>query len=176
MKEFIIINILLLLPLLTLEISEAQSNILRVVDGVASQDIGTLTISQVAGGLRIHGNLRNLPPGPHGFHIHEVNNLFNSCIAAGPHLNLQGTNHGSLLSSTRHTGDMGNIDTNSRGMTTIDVTVPGLQFEGNVNLVQRSIVVHENADDFGQGGVPASLTTGNSGGRIACGLIFETRP
>lgn len=42
---------------------------------------------------------------------------------------------------------------------------------GQHSVIGRSIVVHENVDDYGKGGHELSLTTGNAGGRLACGVI-----
>ena len=42
---------------------------------------------------------------------------------------------------------------------------------GRNDIVGRTVVIHERADDFGQTKNTESLTTGNAGGRIACGII-----
>ncbi len=42
---------------------------------------------------------------------------------------------------------------------------------GPLSVIGRAIVVHANRDDLGKGGHELSLTTGNAGGRVACGVI-----
>lgn len=42
---------------------------------------------------------------------------------------------------------------------------------GEYSVVGRSVVVHAKEDDLGEGGHADSLTTGNSGARVACGVI-----
>jgi superoxide dismutase, Cu-Zn family len=45
---------------------------------------------------------------------------------------------------------------------------------GDDSIVGRSCVIHKNEDDLGKGGHADSLTTGNSGPRVACGVIGLT--
>ena len=42
---------------------------------------------------------------------------------------------------------------------------------GPYSVIGRSIVIHEDPDDFGLGGHPDSLKTGHAGKRIVCGII-----
>ena len=87
-------------------------------------------------------------------------------------------NHGSPKSSMRHVGDLGNIFTNAEGNTDIeivDMTIT-LEANSNYNILNRAIVVHAGEDDLGLGGDSGSMSTGNAGSRLACGLILEERP
>ena len=43
---------------------------------------------------RITGELFNLSPGLHGFHVHELGDLSDNCAGAGGHYNPFGRNHG----------------------------------------------------------------------------------
>ena len=42
---------------------------------------------------------------------------------------------------------------------------------GPLSVIGRAVVVHADRDDLGKGGHELSLTTGNAGGRVACGVI-----
>lgn len=42
---------------------------------------------------------------------------------------------------------------------------------GQYSVIGRTMVVHQDVDDLGKGGHELSLTTGNAGARIACGVI-----
>lgn len=71
----------------------------------------------------------------------------------------------------RHVGDLGNIQANSAGEAVINITDNIISLRGCNNIIGRSIVVHSGEDDLGKGNSSLSLTTGNSGGRWACGVI-----
>ena len=75
--------------------------------------------------------------------------------------------HGAPTSSTRHVGDLGNIvSTTSTGITTISLSdsVISLKDGNTANILNRAIVIHQNADTF-------SGASGNAGSRISCGII-----
>lgn len=112
-------------------------------------------------------------PGFHGLHIHECGDISNGCESLGPHYNPRCARHGSPENDIdeRHAGDLGNIEADSNGrakfrFTDRVVTVP--------EIIGRSIVVTANADDFGQGNDETSLVDGNSGKRLACGIIARS--
>ncbi|KAJ2730279.1 hypothetical protein H4S00_000076 [Coemansia sp. D1744] len=72
---------------------------------------------------------------------------------------------------TRHVGDLGNIVAPSSGSTQVDIKDSQVSLFGEHSVVGRTVVVHVDEDDFGKGGHELSLTTGNAGGRLACGVI-----
>ncbi|VDM33470.1 unnamed protein product [Toxocara canis] len=123
--------------------------------------------------IQINGSLR-LMPGPHGFHVHERGDIGNGCSDAAAHYNPLGRVHGGpgeQFPTVRHVGDLGNIVTPATGVTMINQTYRGLGLSGPFSILGRTIVVHENVDDLGRGRSPLSNTTGNAGGRVACGII-----
>lgn len=46
-----------------------------------------------------------------------------------------------------------------------------ISLTGPQSIVGRSVVVHKNEDDFGRGGNAESLSSGNAGQRLACGVV-----
>jgi Cu-Zn family superoxide dismutase len=50
-------------------------------------------------------------------------------------------------------------------------TLVKLMSDAPNSVINKSIVVHAGEDDLGLGGDTGSTTTGNAGGRVACGVI-----
>uniref|UniRef100_A0A0K0DPA1 Superoxide dismutase [Cu-Zn] n=2 Tax=Angiostrongylus cantonensis TaxID=6313 RepID=A0A0K0DPA1_ANGCA len=132
-----------------------------------------LDLTERRGVVTITGNVSGLPVGPHGFHVHEFGDLGNGCLAAGDHYNPFRVNHGGPKNSRhkRHVGDLGNIVTPATGPTVINIRDSLIAFTGIRGIVGRAFAIHANRDDLGTGGNEGSLTTGNAGARLACGII-----
>jgi Cu-Zn family superoxide dismutase len=122
-------------------------------------------------GLQISAQLTGVPPGTHGFHIHEFGDCGDAGKAAGGHYNPHGTPHGFLPKDGEqkaHAGDMGNIEIGQDGSGTLTLTLPAASLStGEHNVGGRAVILHEKSDDFSQ-------PTGNAGGRIGCGIIAVT--
>merc|ERR1719219_540243 len=122
----------------------------------------------------LRGEIEGLEPGPHGFHIHEIGSTDEGCTAAGGHFNPLNRTHGSPTDADRHVGDLGNVRTpEGESITPIDIadSIITLSSDATENIVGRTLVIHEGEDDLGDGGTPDSGTTGNAGGRVACGIV-----
>ena len=102
------------------------------------------------------------------------------CKAAGGHFNPFSRSHGGPDDDARHVGDLGNIITpEGAETTTVDIVDDIITlFDGSEeNIASRTLVIHEGEDDLGDGGTPDSGTTGNAGGRVACGIVeLRARP
>jgi len=79
--------------------------------------------------------------------------------------------HGAPEDTVRHVGDLGNVQANAEGEATINITDSIISLTGTHSILGRSIVIHSGEDDLGKGDSPLSSTTGNSGDRLACGVI-----
>lgn len=138
------------------------------VEGVVSltqEDDGPTTVN-----VRITG----LTPGPHGFHLHEYGDTTNGCMSTGAHFNPNKMTHGAPEDEVRHAGDLGNIIANADGVAEATIVDTQIPLSGPNAVVGRALVVHELEDDLGKGGHELSLTTGNAGGRLACGMCSCT--
>ncbi|XP_075226305.1 copper chaperone for superoxide dismutase [Lycorma delicatula] len=121
----------------------------------------------------IEGTIDGLTPGEHGLHVHECGDITEGCNSVGDHLNLFGTKHGGPMdnSSNRHTGDLGNIIAEDDGRASFRLVDKLLKV---YDAIGRSIVVTSNMDDLGRGSSPISIVNGNSGERLACGVISRS--
>jgi Cu-Zn family superoxide dismutase len=115
--------------------------------------------------------VNNLPPGKHGFHIHAVGKCdppdFQS---AGGHFNPFGKKHGLKNPEGPHAGDLPNLEVGPDGKGKLETTVGGLTLgkEGLATLFGSNgtaVVIHAGPDD------EKTDPAGNSGARIACGVI-----
>jgi Cu-Zn family superoxide dismutase len=138
-------------------------------------DVGTATFTQVGNSVRVVLAMRGLPPGVKGVHLHAVGKCepppFTS---AGPHFNPTGKQHGALNPEGPHAGDLPNITIAADGTGRLETTTEGISLgTGPMSLFDAdgsSVVVHAAPDDF------KTDPTGNSGARLACGIVVKTAP
>lgn len=121
----------------------------------------------------IEGTVDGLDPGEHGLHVNECGDITNGCSSTGEHFNLKNTKHGApdADENNRHTGDLGNIKADSDGRATFRLVDRILKVW---DIIGRSIVVTAGQDDLGLGGNPQSQVDGNTGERLACGIISRS--
>ena len=131
---------------------------------------GTVRLTDTPQGLQVKTQFMGVPPGKHGFHIHEFGQCDDVAKSAGGHYNPMTQNHGDVLKSGVahvHAGDLGNVTIGKDGSGTSEAVIPGLTLaDGTHTVAGRSIVLHEKEDDL------TSQPAGNAGGRIACGPIL----
>ncbi|CAG0914389.1 unnamed protein product [Notodromas monacha] len=126
--------------------------------------------------VRITGEVKNLTQGLHGFHIHVYGDVGRNCAAAAGHFNPHQLKHGAPSANERHIGDLGNIRADETGVARVESLDPLVTLFGDHSVLGRGVVVHAGEDDLGLGGDEGSATTGNAGGRVACGVIGIVDP
>lgn len=134
------------------------------------QNIGTATIQRADGGIRIEVQMSQLPPGTHGIHIHTVGKCEGPAFtSAGSHLNPTSKKHGKDNPEGPHAGDLLNIQVEASGNGKASLLAPDVTLGDGPNSLFHeggtAIVIHEKADDY------KTDPTGNSGARIACGVV-----
>lgn len=132
-----------------------------------SKTFGEATFEQVGDKVRVVIFVQGLKPGQeHGLHIHEGSACGPDGMAAGGHFNPHGKAHSRHTDANRHAGDLPSLKAAKNGRAKVDVELDGLSIgSGAGNVIGRTVVVHADPDDF------RTQPTGNSGARIACGVI-----
>ena len=100
--------------------------------------------------------------------MHETGLCTPNFEAAGAHFNPGNRQHGFRNGQGPHAGDMPNIHVSPSGALTVELLLAGVTLSGERALLDgdgAALVVHANADDY------ATEPSGNSGERIACGVI-----
>lgn len=165
-------------PAATPSMGEPLTVDLTTVDGDV---IGSATFVPSPSGVVItlqstsEGSGSGLEPGSHGVHIHETgicdpsgDTPFDS---AGGHFNPTGASHGAPEDPDSHAGDLGNFEVDEVGTFGLQVSTDKVSLEpGAENSLAdddgSAIIVHAGEDDL------QTDPSGESGDRIACGVIF----
>jgi Cu-Zn family superoxide dismutase len=144
---------------------------MKTLDGRAA---GTVEFMQTRHGALIVFDLRGLSPGAHAIAIHTSGNCDAKAkfTSAGPHYAPSPRQHGLLAKGGPHPGDLPNqwaaSDGTLRASTLTNTITLG---NGTKSIFDRdgaAILVHASADDY------VTQPAGNSGDRIACGVIVRT--
>jgi len=130
--------------------------------------IGEVTFEQQGDKVRVLANVQGLKPGAeHGFHIHEAGDCSAAdASSAKGHFNPTGKAHGNPAAPDHHAGDLPALKAGKDGRAKLDTTITGVTLvPGPTSIVGRGLVIHADPDDY------TSQPAGNSGARIACGVI-----
>jgi Cu-Zn family superoxide dismutase len=118
--------------------------------------------------VRLTVRLEGLKAGAeHGFHIHEKGDCSSGDgMSTGGHFNPTGKPHGRHDEAERHAGDLPSLKADASGRVDATFVLSGLSIgSGASDIVGRGLIVHAQPDDY------RTQPTGNSGARIACGVI-----
>ncbi len=133
-------------------------------------EIGELRFIEGPSGVLIEIEARDLPPGPHGLHLHTVGSCADEFMASGGHMNPFGKKHGLLNPDGPEVGDLPNVYAAADGTLRAEVfnAMVSLSDTDRPTLFDAdgtAVVLHAGADDH------FTQPIGHSGGRIACAVV-----
>ena len=151
----------------------SQDVTINLVDAEGKQEaIGSIEISETEHGLLFTPDLKSLPAGVHGFHVHENG----SCEpgenddgdvvgggAAGGHYDPEDTGTHQGPYGDGDLGDLPVLIVNESGEATLPVLAPRLSLD---DVQGRSLMIHEGGDTYSD-----EPELGGGGGRMACGVV-----
>ena len=132
--------------------------------------IGEATFEQAPTGVLIFVDVRELPPGAHGIHLHAVGACTPDFKAATGHINPGKVPHGLRNPEGPDNGDLPNLYVAADGtakaefFTTL-VSVAGGEMPALLDEDGSAVIIHESPDDH------LTQPIGGAGGRIGCGII-----
>jgi Cu-Zn family superoxide dismutase len=130
---------------------------------------GTVRFTQKGDKVLVEAKVSGLTPGPHGFHIHEKGDCSSGDgLSAAGHFNPLGKAHAHSGTPERHAGDLPPLEADASGNASLNTELDVIKVgSGDTDVIGKAVIVHVAPDDF------KTQPTGNSGARVACGVIAK---
>src|SRR3990172_7982862 len=143
-----------------------------VLKNTAGEVIGEARfVEDGTGVVHVNVHVKGISPGEHGIHIHAVGACTPTFLAAGGHHNPLGHEHGLDNPDGPHAGDLPALTVNPAGIGHLDVVTDRATLSPGTTTIfdadGSALVIHADPDD------QVTDPTGNSGARIACGVIQQ---
>ena len=136
--------------------------------------VGTASFREEPDGVLVRLEVKGLTPGLHAVHVHTVGKCEGPAFAtAGGHFNPTQKKHGFKNADGAHAGDLPNMLVAKDGSGRFEALTDAITLRpGSLSVFDSdgsAIVIHAGSDD------DMTDPAGNSGDRIACGLIVPNR-
>ena len=157
-------------PAATSTAQEGRANLASASGSLVS---GTVTLKPMGDGVHLTGTVGGFAANSHhGIHVHEKGDCSSAdASSAGGHFNPTADPHGrASREAPHHAGDMDNLVADGNGVAQVNIHMHGVTLGGGAanDIAGKALVVHAAPDDY------ASQPSGNSGARIACGVLTRT--
>ncbi|HXT14830.1 MAG TPA: superoxide dismutase family protein [Gemmatimonadaceae bacterium] len=149
-------------------VPETFSSATAILHDASGKQVGRVTFADSYAGVVVDGTVNDLGLGSHGIHIHAIGKCEPPFTTAGGHFNPGQRQHGYLNQHGPHLGDLPNLDTPASSSLHFEALLPNVTLKGQNALLDAdgsAVVVHAGRDDY------KTDPAGNSGGRVACGVI-----
>lgn len=166
MKKITLISLLVIAAIACASSRKGPMAVANIAPTSGSTARGQVHFQELSdGSVDVQVDLVGVPPGVHGFHVHDKGDCGDNGNAAGGHFNPMSMPHAGPDAASRHAGDFGNVTAGDNGeIHTTFNTRSIMVSEGTKSVVGHAVILHANPDDL------TTQPTGNAGGRIACGV------
>lgn len=156
----------------------SQQYVVKMTDLNTGKNAGVIKASTIPYGTLFTPNLVGLPPGLHGFHIHENSSCAPSTMkdkkvaggGAGGHYDPEKTGkHGFPWTTDNHLGDLPALYVDQKGNANHPVMAPRVKLS---DLQGRAVMIHAGGDNYSDH--PHQL--GGGGARLFCGVVSKAKP
>ncbi len=147
-------------------LAEAGTVTVQVFSTEDQKPLGEVIFEDTDYGLLVKPNLKGLPAGLHGFHLHEKPSCADKGMAAGGHFDPQNTKSHLGPYAEGHLGDLPVLYVDEQHQASTPTLAPRLSTKDLVNL---SLMIHQGADNYSN-----EPPLGGGGKRIGCGVIGYT--
>lgn len=130
----------------------------------AGKAVGTIKAEDTARGLLLTPDLKDLPPGDHGFHVHAMPMCDHKGMAAGAHFDPENAGKHLGPNGKGHLGDLPVLVVDAKGDATTPVVAPRLKEK---DIAGHALMIHAGGDNYSD--TPEKL--GGGGARLACGVV-----
>ncbi|HET7041078.1 MAG TPA: superoxide dismutase family protein [Gemmatimonadales bacterium] len=132
--------------------------------------VGAVVLTADSAGMTLAFDVHDLSPGAHGVHVHAIGRCERpDFLSAGPHLDVGGHAHGLDNPAGHHLGDLPNLVVGPDGRATATLRLQPRDGKFTPRTLLDSdgsaIIIHAGPDDG------HTDPSGNSGARIACGIV-----